>query len=76
MRVTLQLAAIALRDGTFQPKVTFVYDHSSGKDFKDYLINEICTTREQALERARRHAMEEARLQLGEGIEVEVEPEI
>lgn len=73
MQITIQIEAEALKDGNFQPKITIVEDHGFSKDHVGYMINETCLTREQALERARVHAMDEAQRVYGSEVEVNIE---
>jgi hypothetical protein len=74
MQITFQISAIPLKDGTFQPEITMVRD-SGSKDFTGYVINQVCQTREEALKKAREHAIEEARQQFGSEVEVGIEIE-
>ncbi len=48
---------------------------SGSKDFTGYVINQVCQTREEALKKAREHAIEEARQQFGSEVEVGIEIE-
>lgn len=76
MKITFKISANPIADGNYQPEITLVKSPTSAsKDITGFVINEVFPTREEALNRAKTHAIGEARKQYGPNTEINIEYE-
>ena len=75
IKIIFKISATSLADGNYQPKITLVEADFESKKFVGFIIHEKFSTKEEALKRAKAHAIDEAHKQYGKNVAISIETE-